>query len=216
MSKNKAEVLGDIYDVTGALVACISSESPLMVGGLSFSVVIKGDWLQLVKTEGVVLNFQNELHKKKEDLLLVKANISKLTSSEEETENEGQRLAELIAISRNHTATIKEMEERHLCPTNYVLPKAITVKYRELQKGQAVELLRGRLDKLPFFSKPVVWCPKVEANPGPKLMHGDIETKFDVAPINGHHRADVEMRQRDQQRYKRYCGVRWLCVCPYG
>ena len=199
MSKVKAEVLGDIYDISGAVVASISSENSLSIDGVSFSVCVKGDSLQLAKleishngdkkAENAVLNFQNELRKRKEDLLLIKADIAKLTTSEQETdENEGQRIVELLAVSRKHTATIKEMEAM----------VAITVSYQEVHKGQSVELLRGRLEKLPFFSKPVVWCPKVEVKlttetvekeksislQGGRTGHFDeVETKFDVAPM---------------------------------
>ena len=119
MSKVKAGVLGDIYDITGAVVACITSDSSLVIDGVAFSVSVKGDSLQLAKleishngdkkAENAVLNFHNELRKRKEDLVL-EADIVKLTSSDQEIEDEGQRYAELKAISRKHTASIKEME----------------------------------------------------------------------------------------------------------
>ena len=92
---SKPAVLGDIYDISGIVVACITSEASITIDGVSFSVSVKGDSLQLAKleishngdkkAENAVLNFQNELRKRKEDLVLVKADIAKLTSSEQET-----------------------------------------------------------------------------------------------------------------------------------
>ena len=58
-----------------------------------------------------MLNFQNELRKRKEDLVLSKRIFPKLTSSEQD-EDEGQRIVELMAISRKHTATIKEISDQ--------------------------------------------------------------------------------------------------------
>ena len=197
MFKVKAEVLGDIYDITGAVVACITSDSSLVIDGVAFSVSVKGDSLQLAKleishngdkkAENAVLNFHNELRKRKEDLVLCKADIAKLMSSDQEMdEDEGQRILDLIAISKNHAATIKEMEAT----------VSISVSYQEVHKGESVELSRGRLEKLPFFVKPVVWCPKVEVKLTREsvekeksvALHGgriddEVETKFDVASL---------------------------------
>ena len=48
---SKTEVLGDIYDITGVVVACITSEESIMIDGVSFSVSVKGDSLHLTQVE---------------------------------------------------------------------------------------------------------------------------------------------------------------------
>lgn len=155
-----------LFDIGGKLLVSFTQEKPFKIGNTVFEAQIQPDGiLQLsIPAESdnrdatykkIVGNMEHELNRRKQDISFIEKDIAKIMTKmengDEDIEKLGLEMARLVGLKGQHKKRIFEVQKK----------SNISVTYQKIRKVRSAFLSQGVFTKLPWFSKPVMWCTEI-------------------------------------------------------